>query len=110
MRDEHVGRGGAELSVDNDTDTAGAQVGRIAAHEGSGEGVTDNAVIGRARDTGLTTTKLSVANTAGTGSSGRGFPTRCQLSTSPSDDPLSGGHRRRLSCRPFHKVAIEVEG
>ena len=49
MRDEHVGRGGAELSVDNDTDTAGAQVGRVAAHVGSGEGVTDNAVIGRAR-------------------------------------------------------------
>ena len=77
MRDEHVGRGGAELSVDNDTDTAGAQVGRVAAHVGSGEGVTDSALIGRASDTGLTTAKLSVADSAGTGSSGRGFPTRC---------------------------------
>ena len=66
-----------ELSGDNDTDTAGAHVGRSATSVVSGEGVTDRSLLSKEHDTGLSTAKPSVAGSPGTGSSGRGFPTRC---------------------------------
>ena len=66
-----------KLSIDNDTGTAGAQKRRSAATGLAGENVADRSVLSREHDVGLATAILSVADSPGTGSSGRGFPTRC---------------------------------